>query len=215
MAFEAVDAVEMDRRREALRDLVLGIAERAVRERGLSSLRAKEIASEAGCSIGLLYSAFKDMDGVAVALKALVLKRMADALTAASLLVDDGPEHAMARIKAIGAAYVEFALGDPEMWGVLFVHRVGGAMVPAEISGPMRTLVSVLDESLGQIVPEATGARRASLGRAVMATLAGVVASGLDHRGVAGAEDEIRWRASALVDALLVGLTWEGQRIAA
>lgn len=215
MAYEAVDAIEMERRREAVRGAVVASAGDIVRARGFPALRAKDLAASAGCSVGVLYAAFGDMDGVALALKASVLGKMAAALTAASLLVEDGADHAVDRIKAIGSAYVDFALADPEMWSVLFQQRIGGCAVPAGLSEGMRDFVSILDDSLGQIVPEASRARKASLGRAVMATLAGVVSSGLDHRDLPGAGDEIRWRVSAMLDALVVGLTWEGQRIAA
>ncbi len=46
----------------ALREALVSAAERTVAAQGLSGLRARDLAREAGCAVGAIYTVFPDLD---------------------------------------------------------------------------------------------------------------------------------------------------------
>ena len=57
-------ARDTEKRRTELREKLIDIAERDIRDNGLSSLRARALAEEAGCAVGAIYNVFDDMTGL-------------------------------------------------------------------------------------------------------------------------------------------------------
>ena len=69
-------AGKVSERREALRQVLIEVAERMVAHDGLGALRARDVAKEAGCALGAIYLHFPDMDALAAAVNARTLLRL-------------------------------------------------------------------------------------------------------------------------------------------
>ena len=57
-------------RRDALRGTIIALAQRRIASHGLSSLRARDLAQEAGCALGGLYNMFEDIDALVLEVNA-------------------------------------------------------------------------------------------------------------------------------------------------
>ena len=100
-----------------IRERATTLAERIVLEKGGGALSARGLATELGISVGSLYNAFGDLDGVVLAVNARCAERLANALRDA-LTTTSGP--ARDKVTAIGEAYFEFAHAEPRRWYMLF-----------------------------------------------------------------------------------------------
>jgi AcrR family transcriptional regulator len=100
-----------------IRSRATEVAERIVLEQGGGALNARGLAKDLGISVGSLYNAFGDLDGVVRAVNARCAGRLADTLRAS--LSDAGPS-ARDRVVAIGEAYFDFARAESRRWYLLF-----------------------------------------------------------------------------------------------
>ena len=57
-------------RRENLRDALTDAAARAIADHGLSGLKARALADEAGCAVGAIYNVVADLDELALQMAA-------------------------------------------------------------------------------------------------------------------------------------------------
>ncbi|WP_227271859.1 TetR/AcrR family transcriptional regulator [Roseobacter weihaiensis] len=106
-----------DRNLADIRERATTVAERIVLEQGGGALNARGLAKELGISVGSLYNAFGDLDGVVRAVNTRCSDRLAKALRAA---LEAAPADARARVIAIGEAYFDFARSEPRRWYMLF-----------------------------------------------------------------------------------------------
>lgn len=106
-----------DRNLASIRERATETAERIVLKHGGGALSARGLAKELGISVGSLYNAFGDLDGVVRAVNARCADRLAKRLRAAMVAA---PSDARARVIAIGEAYFDFALSEPRSWYMLF-----------------------------------------------------------------------------------------------
>ncbi len=110
----------LSRRERNLADIrarAVELAERIVLEHGGDALSARGLAHSLGISVGSLYNAFGDLDGVIRAVNARCAKRLSDALRDA---LDHAPSAPRARVIALGEAYFDFAQKEPRRWYMLF-----------------------------------------------------------------------------------------------
>lgn len=96
------------------------IAERIVLEQGGGALHARGLAEELGISVGSLYNAFGDLDGVIRAVNRRCADRLSQALRNA---LKTAPPEPRARVIALGEAYFDFAQREPRRWYMLFDRR--------------------------------------------------------------------------------------------
>jgi AcrR family transcriptional regulator len=106
-----------DRNLADIRERATQVAERIVLEKGGGALNARGLAKELGISVGSLYNAFGDLDGVVRAVNARCADRLAEALHKA---LAEAPATPRARVIAIGEAYFDFASSEPRRWYMLF-----------------------------------------------------------------------------------------------
>ena len=60
-------------KRDALRTKIIDLAQKRIAAHGLSSLRARDLAAEAGCALGGLYNMFEDIDALVLEVNARTL----------------------------------------------------------------------------------------------------------------------------------------------
>lgn len=110
-----------------VRDRATALAERLVLEQGSDALNARGLARQLGISVGTLYNAFGDLDGVVRAVNTRCAERLAAALQTAADAAAIDPR---ARVVAIGRAYLDFALAEPRRWWMLFERSLDAAPDP-------------------------------------------------------------------------------------
>ena len=109
-----------DRNLADIRERATGVAERIVLSEGTEALSARRLAKELGVSVGSLYNAFGGLDAVVRTVIASSAVMLSDILSAA---VEGAAKDRHARVVALGEAYFDFAVAEPERWWLLFEYR--------------------------------------------------------------------------------------------
>ena len=172
-------ATKTEIRRQELRDNLIVIAERTIAEKGLSALRARDLAGEAGCAVGAIYNVFGDLTDLALAVNARTFHRLgadvAEALAAA-------PEDPVEQLVVMAQAYHHFAADNHLSWRALFdIERAPGEAAPDWYLQEMGRLFTYISDPLAVIFPGRDGEELALLTRALFSSVHGIVLLGLDE----------------------------------
>ena len=192
-----------ERRAVATRAALLESARARIEQDGLASLRARDVASDAGVAIGTIYKYFKDFDELVLHINSQTLERMSAALGAAVEGVDDP----RGRLVRLARAYLAVAEREPNLWAALFTHRMAaGAPVPEWHLRDHEALFALIAAPVAALAPTLDEGERAVRTRTVFAAVHGVVALALEDRFIGvprGAlEDEVEAVARGLVATL-------------
>jgi len=98
------------------RERLCEAAERLFAEKGPDAVTMRQLAAELGVSPMTPYRYFQDKDDILAAVRANGFNRFAAALEAAR----DSAKDARSRGKAVGRAYVAFAVGHPHSYKLMF-----------------------------------------------------------------------------------------------
>jgi AcrR family transcriptional regulator len=183
-------------RRQELRDKLILIAERTIAQDGLSALRARDLAGEAGCAVGAIYNVFGDLTDLALAVNARTFHRLgADVAEALA----EAPEDPVEQLVVMAQAYHHFAAGNHLSWRALFdIERAPGEAAPDWYLQEMGQLFTYISDPLAVIFPQRDAEELALLTRALFSSVHGIVLLGLDEAS-AGVSTENIDRMIALV----------------
>jgi AcrR family transcriptional regulator len=112
-------AERREREKAALRDTILAAARRILLEEGPAALTMRRIADAIEYSPGTIYLYFESREDIALQLVREGFEKLVAALEPAVSGVADPVE----RIRAIGTAYIEFGLNDPETYKLIFMEN--------------------------------------------------------------------------------------------
>lgn len=192
-------------RRLKLRERLLDVARRSIATRGLAGLKARDLAAEAGCALGAIYTAFDDLDELILRVNLSTLQRLGAALDAA--LSGAGPSEALL---ALARAYLDFARREEPSWRALFEHRLSGrAPVPDWYAEARNQLFGRLEAPLAQLLPKQAAVARARLARTLFSAVHGVVALGLEEKLEATPPETLDEQLETLVRLIAAGLARE------
>lgn len=195
-------------RRERQRIQLIDAAEKAIAEKGLAGLKARELAQEIGCALGAIYNLVADMDELVLRVGSRTLARLDAALSAAE--GDGAPASADAaadRLVVVALAYCAFARDNLQLWRVLFEHRMtAGVTVPDWALAEQMTLFRHILEPLGVLVPHQSEAERTLMSRTLFSAVHGVVSIGLEEKLVAVPGRELDRQIERLVRLVCSGL---------
>ncbi|MFT7593253.1 MAG: AcrR family transcriptional regulator [Paracoccaceae bacterium] len=103
-----------------IRERAVPVAERIVLHEGVDALSARGLAKELNVSVGSLYNAFGDLESVVRA----VIAKSAGMLSAnLHTAVETAPQDRRSRVVALGEAYFDFAIAEPQRWWLMFEYR--------------------------------------------------------------------------------------------
>lgn len=195
-------------RRERQRTQLIDAAEKAIAERGLAGLKARELAQEIGCALGAIYNLVADMDELVLRVGSRTLMRLDAALSAAES--EDAPASADAaadRLVAVALAYCAFARDNLQLWRVLFEHRMAeGAVVPDWAVSEQMTLFRHILEPLSVLLPDRAEPERMLMSRTLFSAVHGVVAIGLEEKLIAVPRRDLDRQIEGLVRLVCRGL---------
>ena len=170
---------------------------------GLSGLKARALADEAGCAVGAIYNVVADLDELVLLANARTLAALEKALAAAAS-PGHGPDWAIEQLVKLALAYLEFAASHRKQWQALFEHRLASGQNPPEwYQRELERLFEYVERPVEELQPDTTPdaagaagalavlcrawARRAwARGKASVHSAAGAARAGDDHRHRAG-----------------------------
>jgi AcrR family transcriptional regulator len=103
-----------------LRESLLAAAEAELAEKGVEGLSLRGIAKRAGVSHAAPAHHFGDVNGLLTAMAALGFQRFVALLDARQVRAGSDPD---ARMQAAGLGYIEFALGQPALFQLIFTSQ--------------------------------------------------------------------------------------------
>jgi len=133
-----------------LRAALLRAATDVIRERGLEGLSLREVARRAGVSHAAPYHHFADLAALIAALVEHSLLELGERMRAAAATAPSDPE---ARVRALGAAYVRFAVDDPASFRLMFrpeLRGPGGERLEAAGEASYRPLLETIADGVAR-----------------------------------------------------------------
>ena len=183
------------------RALILEIARGLIASKGLRSLKVRDIAEAADCSIGSVYNEFGDFDGVILT----VNRETVQALTARLIAVPkDDP---VSQLHGLAATYVDFATEHANLLRSLFEHRMEeDRPFPDDILITVMDAFKLMHEPLVLLMPDRDPNEVALLSRMMFSAVHGIISLGLEERMLAVPPESLRQQLAQFVDTHLRGL---------
>jgi AcrR family transcriptional regulator len=184
-------AGKVEARKAALREKLVDLAETQIAMDGLASLRARDLAKQAGCAVGAIYTHFDDLHALTLDVNGRTFAKLGAVVGAA---VEEAAGTAPnERLIAMSHAYLGFATDHPKLWRALFdVEMRSDGPVPDWYAAAMARLFRFISEPLSEIFPDFEARELDLMTRTLFSSVHGIVLLGLENRisGVPG--DQLR-----------------------
>jgi len=190
-----------EQKKNKRRALMLATAHRSIAAKGLRSLKVRDVAEAAGCSIGSVYNEFGDFDGLILT----VNRETVQALTARLVAVP--AEDPVAQLHGLAATYLAFAATHANLLRSLFEHRMeDDRPFPDDILQLVMQAFELMYPPLQRLLPGREPQEIALLARILFSAVHGIISLGLEERMVAVPPEALRQQLAQFVDTHLAGL---------
>lgn len=181
--------------------LLLEIARDLIASKGLRSLKVRDVAEAADCSIGSVYNEFSDFDGLILT----VNRETVQALTAQLLAVPANDP--IRQLHGLATTYLDFATEHANLLRSLFEHRMEeDRPFPEDILTMVMQAFALMHEPLVRLLPNKDSTEVALLSRMMFSAVHGIISLGLEERMVAVPPEKLRQQLAQFVDTHLAGL---------
>jgi AcrR family transcriptional regulator len=190
-----------DRKKNRRRALMLDIARQRIASKGLISLKVRDVAEAAECSIGSVYNEFGDFDGLILTINRETVENLTGRLRAVSA---DDPR---AQLHGLAACYLDFATENANLLRSLFEHRMEeDRPFPQDILDMVMEAFALMYPPLKRVFPDRDPEELALIARTMFSAVHGIISLGLEDRMVAVPPARLRQQLAQFVDAQLAGL---------
>ena len=194
-----------DHTRKELRALALQAAREVAESEGWRGLTARKVAARIGYSVGTLYNVFQDLDDMILALNGETLEALFTDLQASQAAIEtDRPEEAL---KALGDAYMAFIDRHPNLWDILFEHRLPrGRRVPPWYNEMVAGLLGLLEQAIAPLFDESEQAERGRAARVLWCAMHGICSLARSGKLGVVSDDSVDAMAAQLIADYTAGL---------
>lgn len=193
-------------RREHLRASLIDIAERRIADHGFSALTAREVAREAGCSVGAIYNIFEDMDALAAAVNSRTAARLEQAV-AAAFSRDETSKEPKRQLVLLGQTYFGFVVENPRLWSAIFELGLGSDKdLPEWQLAEHVRLIGHIVRPLATLLPQKSEEQLLLIAKALFSAVHGIVSLGQQRRFMAVPPSEIAAQITFIVEAFCDGI---------
>ncbi|MET3910414.1 AcrR family transcriptional regulator [Bradyrhizobium sp. S3.3.6] len=190
-----------DQKKNRRRLQILEIARSIIATKGLRSLKVRDVAEAAGCSVGSVYNEFGDFDGVILT----VNRETVQALTVRLGRVP--AEDPVRQLYGLAETYLEFFADNANLLRSLFEHRMeDDRPYPDDILQMVMDAFALMHPPLVRLLPDADDVKIALLSRTLFSAVHGIISLGLEERMVAVPPEMLRQQVTHFLDAHLLGL---------
>lgn len=192
-----------EQRRAHLRDKLVVAAEARIRETGVTALRARDLAKDAGCAVGAIYNAFDDMTALVMAVNGRTFQRLG-AVVEASITASRGAS-ATDRLILMSEAYLDFASDNSRLWRALFdLELPADGAVPVWYRTALDRLFQHIAGPVAELFPDQPPEEQALTVRALFSSVHGIVLLGLENRISGVPPQDIRRMIALVLSRLMV-----------
>ena len=190
-----------ERKKGRRRLQIVEIARGIIATKGLRSLKVRDVAEAAGCSVGSVYNEFGDFDGVILT----VNRETVQALTARLGRVP--AEDPVRQLYGLAETYLEFFAEHANLLRSLFEHRMeNDRPYPDDILQLVMDAFTLMHPPLVRLLPDADDVKIALLSRTLFSAVHGIISLGLEERMVAVPPQMLRQQVEQFLDTHLAGL---------
>jgi AcrR family transcriptional regulator len=190
-----------DRKKSRRRDLLLDVAGRMIAANGLRSLKIRDVASAADCSIGSIYNEFGDFDGLIL----MISRGTVRALDARLSVVPDADP--VQQLYALADEYLGFATEHGNLLRALFEHRMeNDRPFPDDLLAMVLHTFALMHGPLVRLLPDRDPAEIALLARVMFSAVHGIISLGLEERLIAVPPESLRALVRQFVQTHLIGI---------
>lgn len=180
---------------------MIEIARGFIAANGLRSLKVRDVAEAADCSIGSVYNEFGDFDGLILT----VNRETVGALTARLAAVP--AEDPVRQLHGLAETYLAFAADHANLLRSLFEHRMeDDRPFPEDILLMVMQAFALMHEPMVRLLPDRDPEEVALLARMMFSAVHGIISLGLEERMVAVPPEKLRQQLAQFVDTHLAGL---------
>jgi AcrR family transcriptional regulator len=190
-----------EQKKSRRRALMLETARNIIATKGLISLKVRDVAEAADCSIGSVYNEFGDFDGLILT----VNRETVQALTArlAAVPADDP----VRQLHGLAETYLTYFTEHANLLRSLYEHRMEeDRPFPEDILLMVMRAFALMHDPLVRLMPEADATDIALQARMMFSAVHGIIALGLEERMVAVPPEKLRQQLAQFVDTYLAGL---------
>jgi AcrR family transcriptional regulator len=190
-----------DRKKTRRRALILNIARGIIASKGLRSLKVRDVAEAADCSIGSVYNEFGDFDGLILTVNRETVQALTVRLRAVTAA------DSIRQLHGLAATYLAFASEHANLLRSLFEHRMeGDRPFPEDILIMVMQAFALMHDPLVRLMPDRDPKEIALQARMMFSAVHGIISLGLEERMVAVPPEKLRQQVAQFVDTYLAGL---------
>ncbi|HHB80561.1 MAG TPA: TetR/AcrR family transcriptional regulator [Aliiroseovarius sp.] len=177
-------------RRKALRDRLIDAAQATIAKGGLGQIKARDLAAEAGCSVGAIYNVFDDLSALILEVNGRTFQALGRQVAASQEGLEAcAPVECLIRMSH---AYLDFAVQNTRLWQALFeVEMSTESDVPRWYLDELARLFAHIRAPLARRWPDRSEAELDLLTRGLFSSVHGIVLLGLQNRISGVPRDEI------------------------
>lgn len=165
--------------RADLRAKLIDIADQAIGQDGISAIKARPLAAEAGCAVGAIYNVFGDLNELILAVNMRTFAALG-AEVGEAVQPDAKPSDALI---TLGKAYLAFAMNHPRKWRALFdVELTEDSDVPDWYRDELARLFGYIAAPVRNLRPEFSDTDVMLMTRSLFSSIHGIVWLGLENR---------------------------------
>lgn len=166
-------------RRNALREVLIALAEKQIAAEGMDGLRARDLAVAAGCAVGAIYNVFPDLTALTLEVNARTFADLGQDVAEALAQTAANPT---AQMVTMGLSYHRFAATNRNRWRALFqVPLPAGSKPPDWYLTDMERLFAYIADPVSVLFPQMAASDQALFTRALFSSVHGIVWLTLDE----------------------------------
>ncbi|WP_024512377.1 TetR/AcrR family transcriptional regulator [Bradyrhizobium sp. ARR65] len=190
-----------EQKKSRRRALMLETARAIIAAKGLRSLKVRDVAEAADCSIGSVYNEFGDFDGLILTVNRETVEALAVRLNA---VPKDDP---IRQLHGLAETYLAFFTEHANLLRSLYEHRMeDDCPFPEDILLMVMRAFALMHDPLVRLMPDRDGADIALQARMMFSAVHGIISLGLEERMVAVPPEKLRRQVAQFVDTYLAGL---------
>ncbi|MEP2530724.1 TetR/AcrR family transcriptional regulator [Shimia sp.] len=167
-------------RRADLRQKLVSVAQAQIEQNGLAAVKARDLAKEAGCSLGAIYNVFDDLNDLVLEVNGITFRKLGQAVIASVAGSGAGPRQ---RLVLMSHAYLDFASGNANLWRALFDLRMtANGPVPDWYLQALDQLFGNIRDPLCELFPDMSSEDLEMMTRTLFSSVHGIVLLGLENR---------------------------------
>lgn len=168
-------------RRQDLRNRLLTLGEAVINTQGLQALKARDLAAQAGCSVGAIYNVYPDLHHLALDVNGQTFKRLSQQISGAVAPLSAAPP--CERLVALGLAYLDFAAENTAAWTALFeIDMAEGDAIPDWYMAALEALFDHIRLPVAELRTDLSPDDVEFLVRGLFSSIHGIVWLGLQKR---------------------------------